>query len=574
MVADMANPLDGLSDRLGRHQETLDRALTAIRERSYWSAYSENLKAYGPDGVPGSQSAGDGKTAFEAHLGTAFRLDQAGTDGEVPGERSPYGFDLGTTYPHADVDALLAAATAAIPAWRDAGPEVRTAVALEALARINARSHEMAQAVMHTSGQGYAMAFQAGGPHAQDRALEAVAYAYAEMTWHAPESVWEKPQGKRPPQRMAKKFTVVPRGVALVIGCNTFPTWNSYPGLFASLVTGNAVVVKPHPRAVLPLAITVQVLRDVLAENGFAAELVTLAAERAGEGLAKVLALRPEVRVIDYTGSSEFGTWLERNAHQAVVFTEKAGVNPVVIDSTDDYRGMLGNLAFSLSLYSGQMCTTPQNLLVPRDGITADGEHRTAEQLGADLAAAVESLLGDDVRANALLGAVVNDGVRERLESAQSLGKVVLASRDVANPDFPEATVRTPTVVQVDGSDTGAYLRECFGPVSFLVTTDGTQDSLRIMRDSVRDKGAITAAVYSTDTKVLEAAEQAALEGGVALSENLTETVYVNQSAAFSDFHATGANPAANSALTDAAYVASRFRVVQSRRHLPADRPA
>ena len=111
---------------------------------------------------------------------------------------------------------------------------------------------------MHTSGQAYAMAFQAGGPHAQDRALEAVAYAYAEMTRHAAQATWEKPQGKRPPQRMTKTFTVVPRGVALVIGCNTFPTWNSYPGLFASLVTGNAVVVKPHPRAVLPLAITVR----------------------------------------------------------------------------------------------------------------------------------------------------------------------------------------------------------------------------------------------------------------------------------------------------------------------------
>jgi phenylacetic acid degradation protein paaN len=565
----MANPLvDRLRDR---HQETLDRALTAIRERSYWSAYPENLRGYGPDGVPGSQSAEDGKAAFDAHLGTAFRLDQAGTDGEVPGERSPYGIDLGTTYPHADVDALLAAAAAAVPAWRDAGPELRTAVALEALARINARSHEIAQAVMHTSGQGYAMAFQAGGPHAQDRALEAVAYSYAEMTRHAAESVWEKPQGKRPPQRMAKKYTVVPRGVALVIGCNTFPTWNSYPGLFASLVTGNAVVVKPHPRAVLPLAITVQVLRDVLAETGFDADLVTLAAEREGEGLAKVLALRPEVRIIDYTGSSEFGTWLERNAHQAAVFTEKAGVNPVVIDSTDDYRGMLANLAFSLSLYSGQMCTTPQNLLVPRDGITADGEHRTVEQLGADLAAAVDGLLDDDARANALLGAVVNDGVRERLDTAPSYGRVVLESRTVANPDFPDATVRTPTVVQVDESDTDTYLSECFGPVSFLVTTDGTQESLRLMRDSVRDHGAITAAVYSTDTKVLEAAEQAALEAGVALSENLTETVYVNQSAAFSDFHATGANPAANSALTDAAYVAGRFRVVQSRRHLPAD---
>ena len=43
-------------------------------------------------------------------------------------------------------------------------------------------------------------------------------------------------------------------------------------------------------------------------------------------------------------------------------------------------------------------------------------------QLGADLAAAVDGLLGDDARASALLGAVVNDGVRERLEQAPSFG--------------------------------------------------------------------------------------------------------------------------------------------------------
>ena len=71
---------------------------------------------------------------------------------------------------------------------------------------------------------------------------------------------------------MEKTFTIVPRGVALVIGCNTFPTWNSWPGLFASLVTGNPVVVKPHPAAVLPLALTVQVCQEVLAEAGLRPE--------------------------------------------------------------------------------------------------------------------------------------------------------------------------------------------------------------------------------------------------------------------------------------------------------------
>jgi phenylacetic acid degradation protein paaN len=561
MVAGMTTA----TDLFARHQATLDRAVTAIYERTYWSAFDENLKAYGAEGT---QSAADGKAAFDSYRDAAFPIDQPAA-GEVAAERSPYGFDLGVRYPRTEVDTLLAGATHALPAWRDAGADARAGVALEVLARLNARSHEIAQAVMHTSGQGYAMAFQAGGPHAQDRALEAVAYAYAEMTRHATEALWEKPQGKRPPARMTKRFAVVPRGVALVIGCNTFPTWNSYPGLFASLVTGNPVVVKPHPNAVLPLAVTVSISREVLTECGLPADVVQLAVEEPGEGLAKTLALRPEVRIIDYTGSSEFGTWLERNAHQAVVFTEKAGVNTVVVDSTDDYKGMLSNLAFSLSLYSGQMCTTPQNLLVPRDGITADGERVSVEQFGRDLAAAVDGLLGDDARANALLGAVVNDGVLGRLESAPDRGTVLLASRTVANPDFPDATVRTPTIVQIDRAEHDVYLQECFGPVSYVVTTGSTAESIDLLERSVTEHGAITAAVYSTDEKVLDAAEQAAVAAGVALSCNLTEGVYVNQSAAFSDFHATGANPAANAALTDSAYVASRFRIVQSRRHLP-----
>ena len=78
----------------------------------------------------------------------------------------------------------------------------------------------------------------------------------------------------------------------------------------------------------------------------------------------------------------------------------------------------------------------------------------------------------------------------------------------------------------------------------------------------------MTAAVYSTNEDVLEQAREAAAAGGVALSENLTGQVFVNQTAAFSDYHGTGANPAANAAYVDAAFVASRFRVVTSRRHV------
>jgi phenylacetic acid degradation protein paaN len=558
-------------DLIAKHRPTLDQALEAIRTRAYWSPHPEHPKAYGENG---SLDMAAGKAAFDALLGTRLDLGQPGTDDWVDGEVSPYGIELGVSYPHADVDELLPAMKAGQKAWRDAGAEMRAVVCLEILKRISDRTHEFAHAVMHTSGQAFMMAFQAGGPHAQDRGMEAVAYAYVEQVRTPDTAEWTKPQGKRDPLALTKQFTPVPRGIALVIGCNTFPTWNGYPGLFASLATGNAVLVKPHPRAVLPLALTVQVARQVLAEAGFDANLVALAAERPGEGIARALATRPEIRIIDYTGSTAFGDWLEANARQAQVYAEKAGVNTVLVHSTDDYKGMLSNLAFSLSLYSGQMCTTPQNLLIPRDGIRTEEGPRTFDEVVADLARSVEGLLGDDARANALLGAIVNPDVKARLEAAAGLGEVALASREISNPEFPEAVVRTPVIVKLDGArkywdradDEAAYMSECFGPVSFAVAVDSAADAVELLRRTVREKGAMTVGAYTTDEEVEQAVQEACLEEAAQLSLNLTGGVYVNQTAAFSDFHGSGGNPAANAALTDGAFVANRFRVVEVRR--------
>ncbi|MFJ1707793.1 phenylacetic acid degradation protein PaaN [Kitasatospora sp. NPDC088346] len=562
-----ATPTPSVAELIERHQDTLDRALDAIRSRDYWSPYPEFPKAYGETGLP------DGKAAFDARLGRLFSIDgQPATGDAVGGEASPYGIELGISYPHGEPDALIAALDAARPGWAAAGPAARAAVCLEILARINARSHEFAHAVMHTTGQAYGMAFQAGGPHAQDRGLEAVAYAYAEQTRLPASADWSKPQGKRDPLTMVKEFTVVPRGLALLIGCNTFPTWNGYPGLFASLATGNPVLVKPHPRAVLPLALTVEVAREVLAEAGFDPNLVCLAAEHEGGTIAKTLAVRPEIKVIDYTGSTSFGDWLEDNARQAQVYTEKAGLNTVVIDSTDNYRGMLANLAFALSLYSGQMCTTPQNLLIPRGGIGTDEGGKSYDEVVSDLAAAVEGLLGDDARAAAILGAVVNPGVLRRTVAAAAgeYGELALAPRVVESAEFPGATIRTPALITVDADkadDRTAFRSECFGPVSFAVAVESTEAAVELLRGTVKEQGAMTAGAYTVSDEVEAALVEACLDSGVSLSLNLTGGVYVNQTAAFSDLHGTGANPAANSAYCDAAFVANRFRTVEVRRH-------
>ena len=557
---------------LDRHAATLAAATEALAARSYYSKYPESPSPR----VYGETAAADGVAAYEAHLGHRYDAlaDQPGDGTWVGAEVSPYGPTLGTTYPHLDVDAAVTAAQAALPAWRDAGARVRAAVCVEIVDRINARSFEIANAVMHTSGQPFVMAFQAAGPHAQDRALESVVAALVEQERVPASVVWEKP-GRDAPLRMQKDYRVVPRGLALVVCCNTFPTWNTYPGLFASLACGNPVLVKPHPRAVLPLAISVEIAREVLRDAGFDPALVQLLPEAEGEGLAKTLAERPEVAIVDYTGGPAFGRWLEQAgaARGALVFTEKAGINSVVVDSTDNLRGVLGNLAFSFTLYTGQMCTTPQNVYIPATGVDTDEGHLSFDEFADRLAAAVTRLTSDDAKAVELLGATVNDGVRANIEgldelAAEAGGRVVLASREVTHPAYPEAVVRTPGLVAVDVTREDVYTQEYFGPVSLLVRTASTAQSIAQLRDTVREHGAMTAAVYSTSEQTLDAARDAAADAGVALSENLTGAVFVNQTAAFSDFHGTGANPAANAAYTDAAFVANRFRIVTSRRHV------
>jgi len=541
-----------------RHAALLEQAVTATRTREFWTPFPE---------IPSARFHGEGarevgQAAFEADLGQPFDLPDHPETCRLGAELSPWGLGLSISYPAADAATLIAAAQAAAPDWAAATPEARVGVCLEILARLHKVSFQIGHAVMHTTGQAFPMAFQAGGPHAQDRGLEAVAMAWAEMTRTPATATWEKPQGKAAPLVIEKHWRVVPRGVALVIGCNTFPTWNSYPGLFASLATGNPVIVKPHPAAILPLALTVRVCREVLAEAGFAADTVTLAVDEPGAEITCDLVQDPAVRIIDYTGSGEFGAWVRTHAAPgAQVYTEEAGVNSIVIAATDDFPGMCANIAFSLALYSGQMCTAPQDIFVPRDGIETDAGHKSFDEVAKAIADAVDTLLADPAQAFGICGAIANPATLTRVAQARALGRVV---RDSAALD--QGRSATPLILAVGADESDAHGREWFGPISFVVAVADAAAAVAQAADLARRKGAITAALYDTDEGRIAQAADAFARTGVNLSVNLTGNIFVNQSAAFSDFHVTGANPAGNACLTDAAFVANRFRVAMWRR--------
>ena len=421
-------------DWFERHRKTLDGALAASETRGFWSAYPEV-----PSGrIYGETAKEDGRAAWKSRLGSRFELDQPGISGWVDGEQSPYGIETGVSYPRVDLDSLCESVGAACAAWRTATIDTRTGVCLEILHRLNQRSFEMACAVMHTTGQGFMMAFQAGGPHAQDRGLEAVAYGYREMKRCPTTATWQKRVSKTETVTLEKTWRIIPRGISVTVGCSTFPTWNGYPGIFASLVTGNAVIVKPHPGAVLPLAITVEVMREVLAEAGFDPNVITLVCDSHDEPVAQDLVTRPEIGIVDFTGGNAFGDWIEAHARQARVYTEKAGVNSIVLDGTEDVRGTTGNIAFSLCLFSGQMCTTPQNIYIPEGGIDTPEGRMSFDDAAAAIVKAVDWFVSDPARAAEVLGAIQSTDTAERIDAARSSATTILRdSAAIDNERFP-----------------------------------------------------------------------------------------------------------------------------------------
>ena len=212
---------------------------------------------------------------------------------------------------------------------------------------------------------------------------------------------------------------------------------------------------------------------------------------------------------------------------------------------------------------------------MPADGIDTDQGRKSFDEVAADLGAAIDKFLADPAVATAVLGAIQSEATLRRIDDAAAAFPVALASRALAHPEFPQAQVRTPLLLKASASTEAAYMEERFGPICTLVAVPGGADALAALSERiVREQGALTAGVYSMRDAVIDAMTETTLRSGVALSINLTGGVFVNQSAAFSDFHATGANPAANASYSDSAFVANRFRVIQRRAHTaPAAAP-
>lgn len=551
-----------------KHKERFALAKEACAKRHFWSPYPDM-----PDKYPHASLAKQaGQEAFEQHLVRGkFDIDQPGIDNWIGEEISPYTQQpLGVAYPQSNLDALFQSAQVAMNDWANAPYESRIGILMEVIDTLYTdHLFEVLHAVMHTAGQSYNMAYAGSGVNALDRSIEALVYAEQAMRSVTPSALWSRRFGSTD-VALEKTYRIVPKGTVVCFSCASFPTWNAWPSMMASLATGNPVIVKPHPATVLPMAITVNVFRRVLKAAGFDPNLVTLAVDTTTEPIGKVLIKHPQTAIVDFTGSVKFGQWVEQHAHPAIAFTETAGCNTVVLESADDLDAALRNLATTMCLFSAQMCTSPQNIYIPQAGVQTPAGLVPFDDVVKRLVNAVQALTSDPKKA-AMILATIQSGqtlalLKDMAAQAQQRGEVLLSPVPYAHPDFPHARTSTPLMMQVTPSEHDLYSQERFGPISFVIQCENAHDALNRATQDAKQHGGLTAFLYTTREDFMAQAETLYARAGAQLTINLVGAMPLNFAAAYSDYHVTGLNPAGNATLTNLAFVTGRFGIAQSRR--------
>ena len=362
----------------------------------------------------------------------------------------------------ADVDAAVAAAARAFPAWSGL-PASERARWMERLAdAIEARLDEFAEAEAIDAGKPLALARDAEIPRAIAN-LRFYAHAATQFASEAHHG------------QAGLNYTLrLPLGVVGCISPWNLPlylfTWKIAPALAA----GNTVVAKPSE--VTPRTATM--LGELAAQIGFPPGVLNIVHGR-GPAAGEAIVRHPAIRAVSFTGSSLVGRRIAGIAGPMLkkVSLELGGKNATLVFADSDWRAQLDLLVRSAFQNSGQICLCGSRLLVER---SIHDEFRDA------FVARVQALrIGDPLEPGVQVGPLVSQAQRDKvlaaIERARTEGGRVLCGGDaLERPGWFIA----PTVIENLGPDCATNREEIFGPVVSLQPFDGEDDALALANAS------------------------------------------------------------------------------------------
>jgi succinate-semialdehyde dehydrogenase/glutarate-semialdehyde dehydrogenase len=397
----------------------------------------------------------------------------------------------------AEIEAALAAADRAAPAWAKTAPRVRSEILRKAFELMTQEADYLAELISKENGKAL--------PDAKGE----VAYAAEFFRWFSEEAVRIAGDFRMSPSG-DKRILVThqPVGLSILITPWNFPAGMATRKIGPAIAAGCTMILKPAGETPL----TALAIVDILDRAGVPKGVVNLILPTpTGPAIAKMLHDK-RVKNLSFTGSTEVGRIILKESADNVIrcSMELGGNAPFVVMDDANIDEAVKGLMLAKMRNGGAACTAANRIYVQRP-VAKEFMEKFAAAMGA-------FVMGRGRDAGIQLGASVS--VKERNKIAELVDNSIKAGAKVLTggktPDGPGAFYPA-TVLEVD-KKAEILNHEVFGPVAPVVIFDTDAEAIELANST--DFGLISY-VYSENLKRAIQISEAIESGMVAINRGL-----------------------------------------------------
>ena len=299
--------------------------------------------------------------------------------------------------------------------------------------------------------------------------------------------------GNTVPSELPNKFAMairVPIGVAGIITPWNFPlaipTWKMFP----AILSGNTVVFKPASDPPKLATMLVEIMNDAGLPPG-----VVNIVHGGGSEVGNAITSHPDVDVISFTGSTEIGKKISRDASDTLkrVSLELGGKNAQIVMDDADLDLALEGVLWGAFGTTGQRCTATSRLIL---------HEKIYDKFLTMLVDRTKKLrLGDGLLSTSDVGPCVNESQRATVQSYVEIGKqegaALVAGGNIAtNGELAKGWFHEPTIFADVTPEMRIAKEEIFGPVLSVLRAKDLEDAINILNNTVYG---LSSSIYTRD---------------------------------------------------------------------------
>jgi 1-pyrroline-5-carboxylate dehydrogenase len=305
----------------------------------------------------------------------------------------------------------------------------------------------------------------------------------------------------------------IPLGVGAVIPPWNFPCAIMAGMTVASVVSGNAVILKPSSDSPTIAAKFVELLEEAGIPEG-----VVNFCPGSGATFGNAVVAHPKTRYIAFTGSREVGLDINKRAADVVpgqvwikrTILEMGGKDAIIVDADGDFDAAVEGVAQAAFGFQGQKCSACSRAII---------DERIYDKFLDALKARVEKITVGDPTENPNMGAVINEGsmksILEYIEYGKKDGRLITGgSRAPGEGYFVQ-----PTVIADIKPKSKLEQEEIFGPVLAVIKSKNYDHALEIANDT---EFGLTGAVYTKSKEKIERAKREFHVGNLYINRKCT----------------------------------------------------